>query len=47
MPSRVLPAILTPQKGRSLAIGFYTNWDGDGEAQLRFAEAVAATGWTG
>jgi cellulose synthase/poly-beta-1,6-N-acetylglucosamine synthase-like glycosyltransferase/peptidoglycan/xylan/chitin deacetylase (PgdA/CDA1 family) len=26
-PSRVLPAILSPQKGRSLSIGFYTNWD--------------------
>ena len=26
-PSRVLPAILSPQKGRSLAIGFYVNWD--------------------
>jgi hypothetical protein len=26
-PSRVLPAILQPQKGRSLAIGYYVNWD--------------------
>ncbi|HEY4274994.1 MAG TPA: glycosyl hydrolase family 18 protein, partial [Rhizomicrobium sp.] len=26
-PSRVLPAILSPQKGRSLAIGYYVNWD--------------------
>jgi cellulose synthase/poly-beta-1,6-N-acetylglucosamine synthase-like glycosyltransferase/peptidoglycan/xylan/chitin deacetylase (PgdA/CDA1 family)/spore germination protein YaaH len=25
---RALPAILAPQKGRSLAIGFYTNWGG-------------------
>ena len=25
-PSRVLPAILQPQKGRSLAIGYYVNW---------------------
>jgi cellulose synthase/poly-beta-1,6-N-acetylglucosamine synthase-like glycosyltransferase/peptidoglycan/xylan/chitin deacetylase (PgdA/CDA1 family) len=28
LPSRVLPAILKPQDGRSLAIGFYTNWGG-------------------
>jgi cellulose synthase/poly-beta-1,6-N-acetylglucosamine synthase-like glycosyltransferase/peptidoglycan/xylan/chitin deacetylase (PgdA/CDA1 family) len=28
LPSRVLPAILKPQAGRSLAIGFYTNWAG-------------------
>jgi cellulose synthase/poly-beta-1,6-N-acetylglucosamine synthase-like glycosyltransferase/peptidoglycan/xylan/chitin deacetylase (PgdA/CDA1 family) len=26
-PSRVLPAILKPQPARSLAIGFYTNWN--------------------
>jgi cellulose synthase/poly-beta-1,6-N-acetylglucosamine synthase-like glycosyltransferase/peptidoglycan/xylan/chitin deacetylase (PgdA/CDA1 family) len=30
-PSRVLPAILRPQKGRSLAIGFYVNWGQEGE----------------
>ena len=29
MPSRVLPAILQPQPGRALAIGFYVNWQGD------------------
>ena len=28
LPSRALPAILKPQKGRPLAIGFYTNWQG-------------------
>ncbi|HEX4636412.1 MAG TPA: polysaccharide deacetylase family protein [Rhizomicrobium sp.] len=28
LPSRDLPAILKPQDGRSLAIGFYTNWGG-------------------
>jgi cellulose synthase/poly-beta-1,6-N-acetylglucosamine synthase-like glycosyltransferase/peptidoglycan/xylan/chitin deacetylase (PgdA/CDA1 family) len=28
LPSRALPAILKPQDGRSLAIGFYTNWQG-------------------
>ena len=28
LPSRVLPAILKPQNGRPLAIGFYTNWGG-------------------
>ncbi len=28
LPSRVLPAILKPQDGRPLAIGFYTNWGG-------------------
>src|SRR5450755_3158549 len=28
LPSRVLPAILKPQNGRPLAIGFYTNWQG-------------------
>ncbi len=28
LPSRVLPAILKPQAGRPLAIGFYTNWAG-------------------
>src|SRR5882724_8275431 len=29
LPSRVLPAILKPQDGRPLAIGFYTNWRKD------------------
>src|SRR6201996_369912 len=29
-PSRVLPAILSPQKGRSLSIGYYVNWDSGG-----------------
>ena len=33
-PSRVLPTILQPQKGRSLAIGFYVNWGGAGEASF-------------
>jgi len=28
LPSRDLPAILKPQDGRPLAIGFYTNWGG-------------------
>src|SRR5882724_3908780 len=28
LPSRLLPAILKPQDGRTLAIGFYTNWQG-------------------
>jgi len=28
LPSRDLPAILKPQPGRPLAIGFYTNWGG-------------------
>src|ERR1700754_2821285 len=28
LPSRVLPAILKPQDGRSLSIAFYTNWGG-------------------
>jgi peptidoglycan-N-acetylglucosamine deacetylase len=28
LPSRALPAILKPQDGRPLAIGFYTNWGG-------------------
>ncbi len=28
LPSRALPAILKPQNGRALAIGFYTNWQG-------------------
>jgi cellulose synthase/poly-beta-1,6-N-acetylglucosamine synthase-like glycosyltransferase/peptidoglycan/xylan/chitin deacetylase (PgdA/CDA1 family) len=28
LPDRLLPAILKPQKGRPLAIGFYTNWAG-------------------
>ncbi|HEY4075948.1 MAG TPA: glycosyltransferase [Rhizomicrobium sp.] len=28
LPSRVLPAILKPQDGRSLSIAFYTNWAG-------------------
>ncbi|HET7084347.1 MAG TPA: glycosyltransferase [Rhizomicrobium sp.] len=28
LPSRALPAILKPQSGRPLAIGFYTNWGG-------------------
>ncbi len=28
LPDRLLPAILKPQAGRPLAIGFYTNWAG-------------------
>jgi cellulose synthase/poly-beta-1,6-N-acetylglucosamine synthase-like glycosyltransferase/peptidoglycan/xylan/chitin deacetylase (PgdA/CDA1 family) len=28
LPNRALPAILKPQDGRALAIGFYTNWGG-------------------
>src|SRR5580704_8927431 len=31
-PSKVLPAILKPQAGRALAIGFYTNWDAASDA---------------
>jgi peptidoglycan/xylan/chitin deacetylase (PgdA/CDA1 family) len=31
-PSRVVPAILKPQQGRSLAIGFYVNWGESGDA---------------
>ena len=34
LPSRVLPAILKPQEGRSLAIGFYVNWGESGEASF-------------
>jgi len=34
MPSRVLPALLAPQKGRPLAIGFYVNWGEEGEASF-------------
>ena len=34
MPSRVLPAILAPQKGRPLAIGFYVNWGEEGDASF-------------
>ena len=32
LPNRVLPAILKPQAGRPLAIGFYTNWAGVDDA---------------
>ena len=47
-PSRVLPAILSPQKGRSLSIGFYVNWDiASGGGEFRFPEAVAQPVWTG
>ena len=28
LPNRMLPAILKPQAGRPLAVGFYTNWAG-------------------
>ncbi|HSS14591.1 MAG TPA: polysaccharide deacetylase family protein, partial [Rhizomicrobium sp.] len=31
LPNRVLPAILKPQAGRPLAIGFYTNWGGEAD----------------
>lgn len=31
LPNRVLPAILKPQAGRPLAIGFYTNWQGSSD----------------
>ena len=34
MPSRVLPAILKPQTGRALAIGFYVNWGEAGDASF-------------
>ncbi len=34
MPSRVLPAILAPQRGRALAIGFYVNWGEEGDASF-------------
>ncbi len=35
LPSRVLPAILKPQAGRPLSIGFYVNWAGpSGEASF-------------
>jgi len=34
MPSRVLPAILAPQKSRPLAIGFYVNWGEEGDASF-------------
>ena len=34
MPSKVLPAILAPQKGRALAIGFYVNWGEEGDASF-------------
>ena len=33
-PSRVLPAILAPQKDRALAIGFYVNWGEEGDASF-------------
>ncbi|MGH6829247.1 MAG: polysaccharide deacetylase family protein, partial [Rhizomicrobium sp.] len=33
-PSRVLPAILAPQKDRSLAVGFYVNWGEEREASF-------------
>jgi cellulose synthase/poly-beta-1,6-N-acetylglucosamine synthase-like glycosyltransferase/peptidoglycan/xylan/chitin deacetylase (PgdA/CDA1 family) len=32
LPNRVLPAILKPQAGRPLSIGFYTNWAGKDDA---------------
>lgn len=32
LPNRVLPAVLKPQAGRPLAIGFYTNWAGQSDA---------------
>jgi cellulose synthase/poly-beta-1,6-N-acetylglucosamine synthase-like glycosyltransferase/peptidoglycan/xylan/chitin deacetylase (PgdA/CDA1 family) len=34
LPSRVLPAILKPQSGRALAIGFYVNWGASADASF-------------
>ncbi|MBN9554033.1 MAG: glycosyltransferase, partial [Alphaproteobacteria bacterium] len=44
-PSRVLPAILSPQKGRSLAIGFYTNWDISGASFDSLKRSLSRLDW--
>ena len=44
-PSRVVPAILSPQKGRSLAIGFYTNWDYGGGSYDSLKHALTHLDW--
>ena len=44
-PSRVLPAILSPQKGRSLAIGFYTNWDVSGASYDSLKRSLSRLDW--
>ena len=45
MPSRVLPAILKPQQGRSLAIGFYTNWDASGASYDSLRHSIRGLDW--
>src|SRR5665213_3414631 len=44
-PSRVLPAILSPQKGRSLSIGFYTNWDVSGASFDSLKHSLSRLDW--
>src|ERR1017187_9291160 len=44
-PSRVLPAILSPQKGRSLAIGFYINWDSSGASYDSLKLSLSRLDW--
>jgi peptidoglycan-N-acetylglucosamine deacetylase len=44
-PSRVRPAILQPQKGRSLAIGFYTNWDTSGASFDSLKRSLPKLDW--
>src|SRR5579871_122721 len=44
-PSRVLPAILSPQKGRSLAIGFYVNWDAGGGSFDSLKQSLSHLDW--
>ena len=44
-PSRVVPAILSPQKGRSLAIGYYVNWDIGGGSFDSLKQALGHLDW--
>ncbi len=46
-PSRVLSAILKPQDGRALAVGFYVNWQAGAGGQLHRAQAGAAAAGLG
>src|ERR1700749_1325370 len=44
-PSRVLPAILSPQKGRSLSVGYYVNWDYGGGSYDSLKRSLSHLDW--
>jgi len=45
LPSRALPAILKPQDGRPLAIGFYTNWGSNDMSWPSLKRSLKSLDW--